>query len=273
MHVVVVSEDARLRGWLGRACAEAGWSVRPLVALAESDPAHAEIDLLLTDARPEEILGEPIQSLLRQGVRVVVVTTRRTDDGAERSLQAGADGHITCPIGTHELTARLRAVSRRPPVVVARSAGPDAVLRVGSLALDPATGRLTVGGSEVVVPGREREAVEMLMLASPYVVSRDELLRRLWRVEPASGSLDVLVRRLRMRLESEEGWRRIESVRGVGFRLLTGPPAAMDLDQQFDQELDLVPLGGMVDDGRRPFTGPPVSGHGPFPFAREGVRP
>ncbi len=258
MHVVVVSEDARLRGWLGRACAEEGWSVRPLVALADADPTDPAPNLLLTDARPEELLGDPVQSLLRAGVRVVVVTTRRTESEAEASLQAGTDGYITCPIGTHELTARLRAISRRPSVVAARPTGPDAVVRVGTLTLDRAVGCLTVDGSEVTMPVRELEAVEILMVAFPDVVSRDDLVRRLWRADPGPSTLDVLVRRVRMRLEAAEGWRRIESVRGVGFRLLAGPPG---------EEPDAV------DDGRRAFTGPSGSGHGSFPFVREGVRP
>lgn len=261
MQVVVVSEDARLRGWLGRTCADEGWSVRPVVALDDLDGLDADgdavPDLVLTDARPDDLRREPVQSLLRAGARVVVVTTRRIEGEVEDALEAGADSHITCPVGTHELTARLRAVGRRPAGAAPRPTGPEAIVHLGDLALDRATGRLTVGHRDLPIAGRELEAIEILMVAAPDVVTRDELVRRLWRADPAAGTLDVLIRRVRMRLEAEEGWRRVDSVRGVGFRLLANPPAARKPPSDLATGDE---ASGPVDDGTETASVVPIHG-------------
>lgn len=226
MEALVVSGDGRLLAWLDRTLTAAGWSVRTCASEDEVAvvPDRWCCGLVVADGAPGSLDRPWVQRVRARGAWVVVVSPRRVDGEPEAALSAGADGYIQCPVGSHELVARLRAVVRRPSVGSQQRLVTGAILRLGPLTLDPVERRLLVGETLVPVPPRELDVIAMLMAVAPDVVSRDDLLRTLWSSDSANGSLDVHVRRIRSLLEAEEGWRRIETIRGVGFRMLEGPP-------------------------------------------------
>ena len=132
---------------------------------------------------------------------------------AERAagLDAGADDFLLSPPDPDELAARLRAVHRRP-----RDAAPP-VLTAGDVTWDPASKEARAGGRELPLTLTEAGILEVLIRRSPAVVSRAEVARHVWEYEPASNAIAVHVMRVRAKLPP--GAARIETVRGIGYRL------------------------------------------------------
>jgi DNA-binding response OmpR family regulator len=144
-------------------------------------------------------------------VPVLVLAARHGSSDKVGALDAGADDYITKPFGLDELLARLRALLRREP------APRPAALRVGPLTLDPASRRVELDGAEVPLSRREFLVLEHLMRAHPAVVSKESLLDAIWGApdEADANIVEVYVGYLRRKLGRE----RIETVRGVGYRL------------------------------------------------------
>jgi DNA-binding response OmpR family regulator len=167
-------------------------------------------------------------------VPLVVVSKPCSEREAISVFAAGVDTIMPDSVGPHELAARVRAQLRRAP----KEERPTAhAVRVGEIVLDPASRELRVNGTLVVLPRREFDIAEMLMRKAGRVVTRDELIHEFWGTRRDTKTLDVQVGRLRARLAKIEGYRRIVTVRGVGYRLLldaeleqdTGPEVVIDL--------------------------------------------
>ena len=254
IEVLVVSSDALLGSWLLRTMAEVGWEARASVSLAAAAATarRCRPDLVVVDVAAADLVGPVADAIFSCGAQVVVVTTRRVEHEVEAALSAGAAAYVRWPVGPHELIARLRAVARRPaPPARADLANAVPVIVIGTLVLDRQQQTLRSRDIPIQVSGLEYTLIERLMLTAPHVVSREVLARSLSRDDPDGARLDLHLRRVRNRLEQVEGWRRIETVRGVGFRLLAEP---------------------MLD--RRPaFTVSTTVGHEPFGSHREPVEP
>jgi DNA-binding response OmpR family regulator len=182
------------------------------------------------------------------GIRAVVAVPLALVSGpcAERdsvdAFGVGVDSVIIEPVGQHELVARVRALVRRAPQM--RSAALDLVT-VGPVVLDRARRELSVHGKQIRIPRREFDIAELLMREAGKVVPRQRLIRELWGTVRDTKSLDVQVGRLRARLMTAEGRRRIVTVRGVGFRFLADGdpdllPVVIDLTVAGAPDLDLL---------------------------------
>lgn len=137
-------------------------------------------------------------------------------------LTRGADLVLRSSVGERELVARVRGLlRRRPPRLTVR----QPAWSFGDIALDREQRQLQLPGSMLQLEGREFHLMEMLMRGGPKLSAR-RALRETLREDDAG--LDGLVRRLRERLEAVEGWRRIVTVRGVGFRVLEERPGSVD---------------------------------------------
>lgn len=179
--------------------------------------AHAlsgEFDLLLLDIGLPVLDGfEVLRRLRAEKIRlpVIILTARDGVDDTVAGLEGGANDYMRKPFVFDELLARVR-LRLRP-----ESTPELTVLRVGELSLDLRTRRATVGERSVDLTAREFALAETFMRHPDQVLSREQLLSRVWGFDfdPGSNVVDVYVRYLRRKL----GDQHIETVRGMGYRL------------------------------------------------------
>jgi two-component system, OmpR family, response regulator QseB len=152
---------------------------------------------------------------------VLLVTARDALEDRVRGLNAGADDYIVKPFDLPELEARLRAVLRRS------GTRDEPTLCCGGLAFDPASRRTTAGGAVLDLARRETDLLEQLLRAAGQEVKKGTLEERLYSSgEPVTANaLEAAVSRLRKRLASTGAGVRVETKRGVGYRLVAGDGA------------------------------------------------
>ncbi|MFD8542387.1 response regulator transcription factor [Streptomyces sp. NPDC059649] len=219
-RVLVVDDDAMILRSLGRGLRLNGFAV----ALAEDGPgALAELaetppDVIVLDVSLPGTSGiEVCRTLRADGDEVPVLMLSALDEVADRvaGLQAGADDYLVKPFALKELVLRLQALLRRRP-----SADRD-VVRVGDLVLDTAAREVTYGGVAVGLTRREFELLEVLARNAGVVLTRDQLLDRVWGYDfdVRTDAVDTFVSYLRRKTEAGGRPRLVHTVRGVGFVL------------------------------------------------------
>jgi DNA-binding response OmpR family regulator len=176
-----------------------------------------EFDLMVLDLGLPDMDGFDLLDELRQTDRrlpVVILTARDSVGDTVAGLEGGADDYLTKPFSFEELLARVRLRLRGE-----RGAEP-AVLRAGDATLDLRTRQVQVGGRAVDLSAREFDLADMFFRHPGQVLSREQLLSRVWGYDfdPGSNVVDVYVGYLRKKL----GRQRITSVRGMGYRLEPG---------------------------------------------------
>jgi DNA-binding response OmpR family regulator len=221
VHLLVVEDDERLSRALRRLLEED----RHVVDVAhdgETGLAIAEdgagIEAVILDIGLPDISGLEVARRLRRSrseLAILMLTARDTVDDRVTGLDAGADDYLVKPFAYEELAARLRALSRR-------SAGPrrpTPVLEVGPIRLDEATRRVTAGGRDIDLSPREFSLLECLLRHPGQTLTRDQLLDQAWpfSVAVTPNAVDAYVHYLRTKLGDLGA--RIETVRGVGYRL------------------------------------------------------
>jgi len=145
----------------------------------------------------------------------LMLTARDTVSDRVEGLDAGADDYLVKPFQLAELLARLRALQRRPAVAL------SPVLTAGDIELDPATRQVRRAGELIALTGRELAILELLLRRQPSVVERRVLASQVWDDEVdavGSNTIDVHLARLRSKLAGSTA--RIETVRGVGYRIV-----------------------------------------------------
>lgn len=186
---------------------------------------EARPDLVLLDVGLPRRDGYDILRELRgfSDVPVIMLTARDEPIDTVRGLEAGADDYVGKPFDHLELTARVRAVLRRLDV---KAPAPGvAAYRRGELEIDAGAREARVGGRRVVLTATEWQVLEVLVANAGWVVPHARIAARVWgRDDPADlDSLRVFVRRLRAKLgDDAANPRYIETMRGVGYRMLAG---------------------------------------------------
>ena len=188
--------------------------------------AQAEpFDLVLLDLMLPGVNGLEILRTLRAHrvqTPVLILTARDGIDDRVLGLDAGADDYLVKPFAVAELLARVRALLRR--------GRPSDVLRLkaADLELDVATRQALRGERTLDLTAREFELLEYLMRHQDHLVSRDMLVRDVWkesrRATPLDNVIDVQMGRLRRKVDADATQRLIHTVRGVGFILKAGEP-------------------------------------------------
>lgn len=229
MRILLVDDDPEIRASV-RLGFELQWrEVDILESPTGTDALRAvedrRPDLVLLDVGLPDMDGYAVLREIRafSAVPVIMLTARDEPIDRVRGLEAGADDYLGKPFDHLELMARVRAVLRRLDVKapVARVAE----YRRGDLEVDVAAREARVAGARVVLTATEWRVLEVLVAHAGWVVPHDRLVARVWgRDEPGDlDALRVFVRRLRAKLGDDASMPRyIETVRGLGYRLLSG---------------------------------------------------
>lgn len=222
MKILVVEDNKKLARFLVRALSEEGWIVDQVDngAVAIEQATTLPYDLILLDWMLPDVDGLAVCRALRSaGARtpVMMLTARAEVQERIAGLDAGADDYLPKPFDLGELLARCRALVRR-------SGSEDTVVQVGQLHLDRGERRATLDGKRVELTPREFALVVLLARRVGRSVSRMEILQKVWETafDPGSNVVEVHVKNLREKLGNHA--KMIETVRGVGYRMIA-PPA------------------------------------------------
>jgi two-component system OmpR family response regulator len=218
--VLVVEDEVKMAGLLRRGLQEEGYAVdvagdaREGLWLASENPYDAIVlDVMLPDGDGFEVCRKLREA--RRWSPVLMLTARDGVLDRVAGLDAGADDYLTKPFSFAELLARVRALVRRG------TAERPAVLRVGDLALDPATRRVTRNEVPIELTAREFALLDYLMRHPGEVLSRTRLIEHVWdfAFDGDSNVVDVYIRYLREKVDRPFARASIETVRGAGYRL------------------------------------------------------
>jgi DNA-binding response OmpR family regulator len=220
MRVLIAEDDRGLREVLARGLRENGYVVDAVADGREAIRFLRSYDyaVAILDWRMPEMSGlEVLQWMRRRESPAAVLMLTARDAPADRvtGLDEGADDYLVKPFDFGELLARLRALQRRPRAMQSPQ------LAVGDLRYDPATREVLVGTKRPALTTTELGILEMLMRRSPTVVPRRQIALHVWEFEAdamGSNTIDVHMARLRSKLAG--GMVRIETVRGVGYRII-----------------------------------------------------
>ena len=221
MRALLVEDDSTIAEFVARGLREAGFAVdhfsdgeAGLSAALDHPYDTAIVDLML----PKRDGLSLIEELRRRGVAtpVLILSARRSVDDRVRGLQTGGDDYLTKPFAFSELLARVQALVRR----ASRTPEPT-TLTVADLVLDLLSRRVTRGGKVIDVRPREFALLEYLMRNAGRVVSKTMILSHVWEYnfDPQTNIVDVLVSRLREKIDRPFETKLLHTVRGVGYVL------------------------------------------------------
>lgn len=182
---------------------------------------QAPLDLVLLDLMLPSLSGTEVCRRIRRTSRIPVIMLTARDDEIDKivGLEIGADDYVTKPYSYRELLARLKAVLRRSR---AAAPEPEPVLVAGGVRMDVERHEVRVDGEVVAMPLREFELLELFLRHPGRVLTRSQILERLWGpdYEGDTKTLDVHIKRLRGRIEADASKPvLITTVRGLGYRL------------------------------------------------------
>jgi DNA-binding response OmpR family regulator len=221
VRVLLVEDDPTIAEFVEGGLREAGFAVeragdgRMGLEKAVSQPYDAAIvDVML----PQMDGLALIDTLRARGVRtpVLILSAKRAVDDRVRGLQAGGDDYLTKPFDFAELLARVQALIRR-----ATGASEPTRLTAGDLTLDLLTRKVQRGSQAIELRPREFALLEYLMRNAGRVVSKTSILSHVWgyNFDPNTNVVDVLVSRLRDRIDRPFAGKLLQTVRGVGYVL------------------------------------------------------
>ncbi len=205
----------------GYEVAEAGDGETGIKMFGQLDP-----DLVLLDLRLPDISGfEVCRAIRRTSITPVIMVTAQTDTSdLVDGFDAGADDYVTKPVVPKELAARIRAALRRTQLIEPASSSGKSLSKIGDVEIDRNLGIVRKSGIEISLTKTEYRLLVEFADHPGMVMSRDQLLERVWGYEYLGDSrlVDAHVRRLRVKVETQpEEPTMIVTVRGMGYRLLS----------------------------------------------------
>lgn len=219
-RILIAEDEDRISSFIEKGLRASGFT--PTVVSdgvsAVDCASTGEFDLLVLDLGLPELDGFSVLSRLRKAgsaLPIIVLTARDAVVDTVTALDGGADDYMVKPFRFEELLARIRLRMRSEPT-------PElTVIACGDLTLDLRTRRAAVAGSTVELSAREFALAETFMRHAGQVLSREQLLSHVWGYDfdPGSNVVDVYVRYLRRKLGAE----RIQTLRGMGYRLVEDP--------------------------------------------------
>lgn len=222
MRILLVEDNQRLNASLKAGLEEDGYAVDATFdgAEGESYALSAPYDVIILDVMlPEKDGFSLCRDLRRQGVNspVLMLTARDAVDDRVQGLDSGADDYLVKPFSMNELRARLRALLRR------KLPDKTSFLQAADLILDPANHHVERAGKVIELTQREFAILEYLMHSQNRILTREMIEAHVWDFDFISGSnvVDVYIRRLRRKMDDPFETKLLETVRGVGYRLLS----------------------------------------------------
>ncbi len=220
MRLLLVEDNRQLGELTSHALKTAGFAIDILSRADEADAAIATIgyDLMIFDLGLPDRDGISLIPTARKHLPtapILVMTARDSASSTIEALDAGADDYLTKPVVMGVLIARIRALLRR------RGGERTNILSEGNVELDAGQYRLRVAGHDVPISRRELAALELLMRRSFRLISRPEFEESLYGFgeEVSSNAVEVLIHRLRKKLESAGAEIEIHNLRGLGYML------------------------------------------------------
>jgi two-component system OmpR family response regulator len=221
MRVLVVEDDPAIGAFVVRGLREAGYTVDHAadgetgLTLALREPYDAAVVDLMLPARDGLSLIEAMRKA-DVSTPVLILTAKRSIDDRVRGLQTGGDDYLTKPFAFPELLARVQALVRR-----AHRVPESPRLAVGDLTLDRLTRQVERRGTPIDLRPREFALLELLMRNPGRIVSKAMILSQVWgySFDPGSNVVDVLVFRLREKIDRGVDPPLLHTVRGIGYVL------------------------------------------------------
>ena len=219
MRALIIEDDQAIADFVARGLRESGFAVdlagdgeEGLEAALQESYDVAIVDLML----PKRDGLAVIDALRKSGrtTPVLILSAKRTVDDRVRGLQAGGDDYLTKPFAFAELLARVQALVRRASLTPEPTA-----LTIGDLSLDLLSRKVVRNGVTIELRPREFALLEYLMRNAGKVVSKTMILSHVWdySFDPQTNIVDVLVSRLRDKIDKPFETKRLQTVRGVGY--------------------------------------------------------
>ncbi len=223
-RILVVEDEETLAEAISFLLSKEGFDV----VVAASGPEAIEVfdksgaDLILLDLMLPGLSGTEVCRQIRtnSSVPIIMLTAKDSEIDKVVGLELGADDYVTKPYSSRELIARIRAVLRRGEIQDA--GGDESTLEVGPVRMDTDRHVITVNGEQVAIPLKEFELLEFLMRNAGRVLTRVQLIDRVWGSDYVGDTktLDVHIKRLRAKIEKDPANpEHIQTVRGMGYKM------------------------------------------------------
>lgn len=224
LNILVAEDEPRISSFIQKGLSAHGFSVTVARNAEEAinQTLSAKIDLLLLDlGLPDKDGHQVIAEIRGQGTTIPIIILTARDDIQDKvtGLEGGADDYMTKPFSFEELLARVRLRIKQSSMKIdSKATGAEIQrLQVGNIELNLLTRRVQANGEIIDLPTREFKLMEAFLRHPNQVLSREQLLDRVWGYDynPGSNIVDVYIGYLRKKL----GGNFIETVRGMGYRL------------------------------------------------------
>ena len=225
MRILIIEDDRDAAAYLVKAFREAGYAVDHAAdGVGGYDLAQeGGYDVAIVDRMLPKMDGLALIGALRaQNIEtpVLILSALGQVDDRVKGLRAGGDDYLAKPYAFSELLARVEALARRRP----KGAPEETTYRLGDLALDRLSHKVTRAGEEIALQPREFRLLEYLMQNAGKVVTRTMLLEHVWdyHFDPQTNVIDVHVSRLRAKIDRDFDAPMLHTVRGAGYMLRDG---------------------------------------------------